>query len=157
MVRPTYILGISADYHDSAAVLLKDGEIVAAGQEERFTRIKGDPSFSSQAMAFCLARAGIMVDEVDHVGFYDKPLLKFERILETYLSIAPRGFGSFMRAGPLWIREKLFKRDDIANELGYEGDILLAEHHGSGYGELADSARYPEIACRAPRGGIPLR
>lgn len=70
-------------------------------------------------MAFYLARAGIMVDEVDHVGFYDKPLLKFERILETYLSIAPRGFGSFMRAGPLWIREKLFKRDDIANELGY--------------------------------------
>lgn len=108
-------------------------------------------------MAFCLARAGITIDEVDHVGFYDKPLLKFERILETYLAIAPRGFGSFMRAGPLWIREKLFKPDDIANELGYEGDILFAEHHGSDYGELADSARDPEIACRVPRGGIPLR
>ena len=131
MVRTTYILGISAYYHDSAAVLLKDGEIVAAGQEERFTRIKGDASFPSEAVAFCLARAGITIDQVDHVGFYDKPLLKFERILETYLSIAPRGFGSFLKAGPLWIKEKLFQRDDIANELGYEGDILFAEHHES--------------------------
>jgi len=131
MPKPTYILGISAYYHDSAAALLRDGEIVAAGQEERFTRIKGDASFPNEAVAFCLDRAGISIDEVDLVGFYDKPLLKFERILETYLSIAPRGFGSFLKAGPLWIKEKLFQRDDVAGELGYEGEILFAEHHES--------------------------
>jgi len=118
MPKPTYILGISAYYHDSAAALLRDGEIVAAGQEERFTRIKGDASFPNEAVAFRLDRAGISIDEVDLVGFYDKPLLKFERILETYLSIAPRGFGSFLKAGPLWIKEKLFQRDDVAGELG---------------------------------------
>ena len=110
MTRPTYILGISAYYHDSAAALLKDGEVVAAGQEERFTRIKGDASFPSEAVAFCMDRAGITIEDVNYVGFYDKPLLKFERILETYLSIAPGGFGSFLKAGPLWIKEKLFQR-----------------------------------------------
>jgi len=139
MPKPTYILGISAYYHDSAAALLRDGEIVAAGQEERFTRIKGDASFPNEAVAFCLDRAGISIDEVDLVGFYDKPLLKFERILETYLSIAPRGFGSFLKAGPLWIKEKLFQRDDVAGELGYEGEILFAEHHES----HATSAFFP--------------
>jgi len=131
MPKPTYILGISAYYHDSAAALLRDGEIVAAGQEERFTRIKGDASFPNEAVAFCLDRAGISIDEVDLVGFYDKPLLKFERILETYLSIAPGGFGSFLKAGPLWIKEKLFQKDAVAGELGYEGEILFAEHHES--------------------------
>ena len=85
MTRPTYILGISAYYHDSAAALLRDGEIVAAGQEERFTRIKGDASFPSEAVAFCLDRAGITIEDVGYVGFYDKPLLKFELLLETYL------------------------------------------------------------------------
>ena len=139
MIRPTYILGISAYYHDSAAALLKDGEIVAAGQEERFTRIKGDASFPSAAVAFCLDRAGITIEDVDYVGFYDKPLLKFERILETYLSIAPGGFGSFLKAGPLWIKEKLFQRDDVAGELGYDGEILFAEHHES----HASSAFFP--------------
>ncbi len=139
MSRPTYILGISAYYHDSAAALLKDGEIVAAGQEERFTRIKGDASFPSEAVAFCLDRAGITIEDVDYVGFYDKPLLKFERILETYLSIAPGGFGSFLQAGPLWIKEKLFQRDDVAGELGYGGEILFAEHHES----HASSAFFP--------------
>ncbi len=131
MAKPTYILGISAYYHDSAAALLRDGEIVAAAQEERFTRKKGDASFPRQAVDFCLTRAGITVDQVDYVGFYDKPLLKFERILETYLSIAPGGFGSFLKAGPLWIKEKLFQKDDIARELDYGGDIFFAEHHES--------------------------
>jgi carbamoyltransferase len=131
MSKPTYILGISAYYHDSAAALLQDGEIVAAGQEERFTRIKGDASFPRNAVQFCLDRAGITIDDVAHVGFYDKPLLKFERILETYLSIAPSGYGSFLKAGPLWIKEKLFQKDDIAEALGYGGEILFAEHHES--------------------------
>ncbi|MDX1647959.1 MAG: carbamoyltransferase [Longimicrobiales bacterium] len=131
MPSPTYILGISAYYHDSAAALLRDGEIVAAAQEERFSRVKGDASFPANAVEFCLAREGISIEEVDFVGFYDKPLLKFERILETYLSIAPGGFGSFLKAGPLWIKEKLFQRDDIAGELDWSGDILFAEHHES--------------------------
>src|SRR6185503_8905881 len=98
-----YILGISAFYHDSAAALLKDGEIVAAGQEERFTRKKGDSDFPASAVAYCLKTAGIKVDDLTAVGFYDKPLLKFERILESYLGVAPRGFRSFLMAGPLWI------------------------------------------------------
>jgi len=131
MPRPTYILGISAYFHDSAAVLSKDGDIVAAAQEERFTRVKGDASFPRNAVDFCLRRAGIAIAEVDYVGFYDKPLLKFERILETYLSIAPGGFRSFLEAGPLWIKEKLFQKDAVAEALGYEGEILFAEHHES--------------------------
>src|SRR5437899_2908557 len=104
----TYILGISAYYHDSAACLVRDGEIVAAGQEERFTRKKGDASFPQHAVAFCLKQAGITAADLTHVGFYDKPLLKFERILETYLSIAPRGFAQFLKSGPVWMKEKLF-------------------------------------------------
>lgn len=131
MTPPTYILGISAYYHDSAAALIRDGEIVAAGQEERFTRIKGDASFPKNAVDFCLRQAGISVNDLDFVGFYDKPLLKFERILETYLAISPGGFGSFLKAGPLWIKEKLFQKDDIAKELGYDGEIFFAEHHES--------------------------
>ncbi|MEM7414184.1 MAG: carbamoyltransferase [Gemmatimonadota bacterium] len=131
MSKSTYILGISAYYHDSAAALIKDGEILAAGQEERFTRIKADASFPTHAVQFCLDQAGIEVEQLDYVGFYDKPLLKFERILETYLSIAPGGFGSFLKAGPLWIKEKLFQKDDIARELGYEGEVLFAQHHES--------------------------
>ena len=131
MSRPTYILGISAFYHDSAAALLRDGEIVAAAQEERFTRIKGDADFPHNAVSFCLAHEGIDVGRLDYVGFYDKPLLKFERILETYLSIAPKGFRSFLKAGPLWIKEKLFQADDIRAALAYEGELLFAEHHES--------------------------
>lgn len=131
MSKPTYILGISAYYHDSAAALLKDGEIVGAGQEERFTRVKGDASFPRNAVNFCLEREGITVDDLTYVGFYDKPLLKFERILETYLSIAPGGFGSFLKAGPLWIKEKLFTKDDLQRELEWDGDILFAQHHES--------------------------
>src|SRR6516225_3312404 len=104
------ILGISAFYHDSAAALLRDGEIVAAAQEERFSRKKHDARFPGQAVAYCLEEEGIGLDGVDYVVFYDKPFLKFERLLETYLSFAPRGLRSFSMAIPLWIREKLFQK-----------------------------------------------
>src|SRR5215216_731306 len=103
-----FILGISAYYHGSAACLLADGEIVAAAQEERFTRRKGDAAFPARAAEYCLREARIGVGDLACVGFYDKPLLKFDRILETYLGVAPRGFGSFRTAGPLWVKEKLF-------------------------------------------------
>jgi len=130
-VKPTYILGLSAFYHDSAACLLADGQPVAAAQEERFTRLKGDSSLPTHAVEFCLRKAGISIADVDHVVFYDKPLLKFERILETYLGLAPRGFRSFLKAGPLWIKQKLFMSRDIREGLGYEGELLFAEHHES--------------------------
>src|SRR3989449_1781964 len=131
-MAPHYVLGISAFYHDSAACLLRDGEIVAAAQEERFTRKKGDASFPSHAARYCLQAGGIRPSELTYVGFYDKPLLKFERILETYLSVAPRGFASFRMAGPLWLKDKLFMEGDIRLALdGYEGEILYAEHHES--------------------------
>jgi carbamoyltransferase len=130
-VTPTYILGISAFYHDSAACLLRDGEIVAAGQEERFTRKKGDAAFPRRSVAYCLQSVGITPKDLSHVGFYDKPLLKFERILETYLGTAPEGLKSFLLAGPLWIKEKLFTDRQLREDLGYDGDILYAEHHES--------------------------
>ncbi len=128
---PVHILGISAFYHDSAACLLRDGQPVAAVSEERLTRIKGDPAFPSRAVEYCLAEAGITVDQVDHVVFYDKPLLKFDRILETYLAVAPRGFRSFLMAGPLWIKDKLYQDRQIREALGYSGSLLYAEHHES--------------------------
>ncbi len=137
--RPITILGLSAFYHDSAACLLRDGEIVAAASEERFTRIKGDSAFPTRAVEFCLAEAGLAIDALDHVAFYDKPLLKFERILETYLGIAPRGFRSFLLAGPLWIKEKLYQDRQIKAALGWEGRVLYGEHHES----HAASAFYP--------------
>ena len=127
----TNILGISAFYHDSAACLLRDGEIVAAAQEERFTRKKGDASYPENAVRYCLKAAGIQVSDLTYVGFYDKPLLKFERILETYLGVAPRGFGSFLKAGPLWIKDKLYIDRQLHEALGYEDQILYAEHHES--------------------------
>ena len=131
-MRPVHILGISAFYHDSAAVLLRDGEIVAAAQEERFTRKKGDERFPSNAVEFCLRQAGITASALDFVGFYDKPLLKFERILETYLAVAPRGFKSFAMAGPLWIKDKLYTDRAIRDGVpGFEGEILYAQHHES--------------------------
>ena len=127
-----FILGISAFYHDSAAALLKDGEIIAAGQEERFTRKKGDADFPTQAVGYCLKTAGISTKDLSAVGFYDKPLLKFERILETYLGVAPSGFTSFLKAGPLWIKEKLYTDRMLRESLGdYEGKLLYAEHHES--------------------------
>ncbi len=142
------MLGISAYYHDAAACLLADGDIVGAASEERFTRTKNDASFPSRAAEYCLREARISVDDLACVGFYDKPLLKFERILETYLAIAPRGFASFLKAGPLWAKEKLFTDREIRRALGrlrpgdrsdYEGDVLYAEHHES----HAASAFYP--------------
>lgn len=125
----SYVLGISAYYHDSAACLLEDGRIVAAAQEERFTRKKGDASFPAHAVEYCLAEAGISADQLTCVGFYDKPLLKFERILETYLGVVPQGARQFLKAGPLWIKEKLFTDRDLRDKLEYDGDILYSEHH----------------------------
>ncbi len=131
-VMSRYILGISAFYHDSAACLLRDGEIIAAAQEERFTREKGDDSFPSQAIEYCFSEARISTDDLAAVAFYDKPLLKFERILETYLGVAPRGFRSFVKAGPLWVKEKLYTDKAIRDGLGgYQGRVLYAEHHES--------------------------
>jgi len=134
-----YILGISAYYHDSAACLVKDGVIVAAAQEERFSRVKHDANFPSMAIQYCLGEAEISVGEVDYVAFYDKPLLKFERILETYLSYAPKGVLSFLKAIPLWLKKKLWIKDHIARSLDYDGPILFPEHHMS----HAASAFYP--------------
>src|SRR5580658_5498392 len=111
------ILGISAFYHDSAAALVRDGEIVAAAQEERFSRKKHDPNFPRQAVEYCLAEEKIRLEDLDSVVFYDKPFLKFERLLETYLAFAPRGLRSFSMALPLWIREKLFQKNLLAREL----------------------------------------
>ncbi len=126
-----YILGISAFYHDSAACLLRNGEIVAAAQEERFTRKKGDASFPIQAVEYCLRSAGIGAADLAFVGFYDKPLLKFERLLETYLDIAPRGFQSFVKAVPLWLKDKLYIDRQLRDALKFEGETLYAEHHES--------------------------
>jgi len=126
-----YILGISAYYHDSAACIIKNGEILAAAQEERFSRMKHDHRFPSHAINFCLQYAGIKSTDLDLVAFYDKPFLKFERLLETYLSFAPVGIKSFIKAMPLWIKEKLWMKDLIKNELGYEGKIIFPEHHES--------------------------
>ena len=126
-----YILGISAYYHDSAACLLKNGKIIAAAQEERFTRKKHDQSFPSNAVKYCLKEAGINASELEIVAFYDKPFLKFERILETYLTYAPKGLRSFLKAIPLWIKKKLWIKELIKDELNYNGKILFPEHHAS--------------------------
>jgi carbamoyltransferase len=135
-----YILGISAFFHDSAAALLRNGDIVAAAQEERFTRKKGDATFPAHAVRYCLEAGGVDLARIDAVGFYDKPLLKFERILETYLAVAPRGLASFAKAGPLWIKEKLFTDRMLRDALGalngepgerYDGELMYAEHHES--------------------------
>src|SRR5689334_8660220 len=129
------ILGISAFYHDSAAALIEDGRIVAAAQEERFTRKKHDPSFPHNAIAWCLSEAGIAAEALDHVVFYDKPFLKFERLLETYIALAPRGFRSFQMSIPLWLKEKLFQKSLLTDELkkfAPEFDrekLLFCEHH----------------------------
>jgi len=130
------ILGISAFYHDSAAALIEDGKIVAAAQEERFSRKKHDARFPSNAIRYCLSERGTGLSGVDHVVFYDKPFLKFERLVETYLTFAPRGFQSFRMAIPLWLREKLFLKDLLKNELGqldghdgWNGALLFSEHH----------------------------
>ncbi len=125
------ILGISAYYHDSAACLVKDGDIVAAAQEERFTRIKHDPNFPVNAIAYCLKEGGLNGKDLDYVAFYDKPFIKFERILETYLAYAPRGIPSFIKAMPLWIKKKLWMKELIRKDLDYGGKIIFTEHHES--------------------------
>lgn len=130
------ILGISAFYHDSAAALLVNGNLVAAAQEERFTRVKHDPGFPAHAVRYCLEHAGCTINDVDAIAFYDKPFLKFERLLETYLAFVPRGFPSFAKALPIWLKEKLFQKDmlvDALKELGADKSVvtklLFAEHH----------------------------
>jgi len=144
------ILGISAFYHDSAAALVEDGRIVAAAQEERFTRVKHDPSFPAQAATWCLSHAGIRLRDVDHVVFYEKPLPKFERLIETYLAFAPRGFASFRNAMPVWIKEKLFQSRVLEKHLraiddGWNRSLLYSEHHQS----HAASAFFPSPFRRA--------
>jgi carbamoyltransferase len=140
------ILGISAYYHDAAACLVRDGEIVAAAQEERFTRKRHDSDFPARAVAYCLAEGRLSLAELDYVAFYDKPLLKFERLLEQYLGVAPRGLQQFVAAMPVWLREKLFTRRMILKELdGFEGETLFAEHHES----HAASAFYPSPFAEA--------
>ena len=126
-----YILGISAFYHDSAACIIRDGKIIAAAQEERFTRKKHDQDFPINAINYCLKEAKIDSFKIDLISFYDKPFLKFERILETYLTFAPKGIGSFLKAIPLWIRKKLWTKELIKEKLNYSGKILFPEHHAS--------------------------
>src|ERR1700724_3422186 len=117
----TAILGLSAFYHDSAAALVVDGEIVAAAQEERFTRKKHDPAFPKQAIAYCLKEAGVSIEQLNYVVFYDKPLVKFERLLEAYLAFAPCGFRSFLQAMPVWMKEKLLLKDLLKKSLADVG------------------------------------
>jgi carbamoyltransferase len=129
------VLGISAFYHDSAAALVEDGRIVAAAQEERFTRKKHDASFPHNAIGYCLEATGAKLAEIDHIAFYDKPFLKFERLLETYIALAPRGFRSFQMAIPLWLKEKLFQKSLLRKNLKeFDEDfvadkLLFTEHH----------------------------
>jgi carbamoyltransferase len=141
-----YFLGISAYYHDAAAALIRDGEIIAAAQEERFTRKKHDPSFPANAVRYCLEHAGICLQDVEAVVFYDKPFLKFERLLETFYAFAPGGLSSFLAAMPVWIKEKLFLKKLLGDELAaLDGTsrnrikLLFPEHHLS----HAASAFYP--------------
>ena len=139
------ILGLSAFYHDSAATLIEDGAIIAAAQEERFSRKKHDARFPKHAVEYCLREGGVGLEELDFVAFYDKPFLKFERLLETYLAFAPRGVRSFQMSMPVWVREKLFQKDLLGRELREFGKgfdlkkLLFAEHHLS----HAASAFYP--------------
>lgn len=125
------ILGISAFYHDSAACLVQDGRIVAAAQEERFTRNKADDSFPVNAIQYCIEGQGLTVSDIDYIAFYDKPLLKFDRLLKTYLTFAPRGQQSFVRAMSVWLGQKLWIKRQIRRELGFQGKILFPEHHES--------------------------
>ena len=148
------ILGISAYYHDSAAALVSDGVIVGAAQEERFTRKKHDPSFPANAIKYCLQSQGISIGEVDHIVFYDKPLLKFDRLLETYLAQAPKGFKSFCTAMPVWLKEKLYLKSVLRKEfekLGAEKNapnlkFLFTDHHHSHAASAYFPSPYTEAA-----------
>ena len=145
MVSRKRVLGLSAYYHDSAACLLEDGQVLAAAQEERFSRKKHDDRFPHHAVEFCLKHAGLSIDQVDYVAYYEKPFLKFERILETHLAFAPRGLKAFMMAMPTWLGEKLWLPQVIAKELGWDKQVLFAEHHES----HAASAFFPSPFERA--------
>src|SRR6188508_1390503 len=126
------ILGISAYYHDSAAALFKDGQLVAAAEEERFTRKKHDAGFPRHAAQYCLDQAGIQVKDLDYVGFYEKPLIKFERLLYTYFATFPSGYRAFLRSMPVWLKDKLWIPGKIRRELGgYTGPLLFSDHHES--------------------------
>src|SRR5947208_1466998 len=140
------IAGISAFYHDSAAAIVRDGTIVAAAQEERFTRKKHDADFPANAVRYCVTEAGVSFSDIDFVTFYEKPFLKFERLLETYLAFVPKGFGSFRMAMPLWLKEKLFQKSLLidllrteAPDVDWEKKLRFTEHHES----HAASAFYP--------------
>ena len=148
-----FILGISAFYHDSAACLIQDGDIIAAAQEERFTRIKHDLAFPANAIKYCLKEAKISPDQIENIVFYEKPFLKFERLLETYLAFAPKGFVSFAKAIPVWVKDKLFQKSSLINEIktlfgkevNWSERLLFSEHHLS----HAASAFYPSPFERA--------
>lgn len=142
------ILGISSFYHDSAAAIVVDGDIVAAAQEERFTRQKHDPGFPRHAIEYCLKEAGVSAGELDYVAFYDKPMLKFERLLETQVAFAPQGFRRFVMAMPVWLREKLMMRRMIQNGLPArtKAPLLFMDHHES----RAASAFFPSRLMRPP-------
>ena len=126
-----YILGISCYYHDAAACLIENETVVAAAEEERFSREKHDSSFPENAAEYCLEEAGITINEIDYVGFYEKPVQKFDRILETFLTVSPFGFSSFIKGMPVWMRKRLWMRSDIREKLGYDGEILFGGHHES--------------------------
>src|SRR5918996_1643293 len=147
------VLGISAFYHDSAAALIEDGHLVGAAQEERFTRKKHDSGFPQHAVQYCLDEAGIKLADVDYVAFYDKPFLKFERLLETYLAYAPRGFQSFRMAMPLWLKEKLFQKTLLRDEMkhwqpdfDWQKRLLFGEHHQSHAASAFFPSPYEEAA-----------
>ena len=147
------ILGISAFYHDSAAALIKNGEILAAAQEERFTRIKHDPAFPTNAVKFCLDYTGVTLDKVDAIVFYDKPLLKFERLLETYYGFSPRGLKSFLTSIPVWLKEKMFLKRMLHEELEKIGNynkrkakLLFTEHHLSNAARAYYNATFEDEA-----------
>ncbi len=146
MARPVHILGLSAWYHDSAACLLRDGRIVAAAQEERFTRRKHDAGFPTLAVEHCLRAGGIGPSDLAHVAFYEKPFLKFDRLLHTYLACAPHGLRSFLKAMPVWLREKLWQKAELAERVPGAGPILFPEHHESHAASAFFPSPYPEAA-----------
>ena len=142
-----FTLGISCYYHDSAAAVLKDGAVLAAVEEERFSRIKFDDSFPKLAIDWCLKQAGIKISDIDSVAFYDKPVLKFERLLDNYLGVAPRGLGSFLDVIPKWIHKRLWVKDEIKKNLkGFKGDILFPEHHLSHAAHTFFTSSFDEAA-----------
>src|ERR1043166_2463061 len=147
------ILGISAFYHDSAACLVHDGQIIAAAQEERFTRKKHDAGFPKNAVEFCLRDGGITTGDLDYVAFYEKPFLKFDRILHSYLAYAPVGLRSFLMAIPLWIRERIWMKELLRRELSdYQGKIVFPEHHESHAASAFFPSPYQEAAILTADG-----